>query len=275
MIGKITGLKDLLWSIGIAICLIAVLFGLIFAMAHGYSGSSEKPAVDLGSINIKDEGTAQQDPLAPGELNQLKETKNAGQDYLSGLTFICDSTMIGMRDYGMLSGGSANTQVWGSTGGTIPIESLSSCVIKYPVDGSEISAATAAMIGQPKLLVLCVGNDGLAAASEDAFRSAYKGLIDSIRSASPDTTIIVCSLLPVTANYVGTDGLTNVGIAQAQTWLKQVCIESSVYYADIASALMADGSLSTEYSSGDGRTLNSAGCSKVLEYLSTHAVGQS
>ena len=86
--------------------------------------------------------------------------------------------MIGMRDYGMLSGGSANTQVWGSTGGTIPIESLSSCVVKYPVDGSEISAATAAMIAQPKLLVLCVGNDGLAGASEEAFRGAYKGLID-------------------------------------------------------------------------------------------------
>lgn len=274
MKGKISGLKDLLWTIGIAVCLVAVLFGLIFAMAHSYSGSSEKPSVDLGSIDIKDEGTTQ-DPIAAGQLNELKETKNAGQEYLASLTFICDSTMIGMRDYGMLSGGSANTQVWGSTGGTIPIDSLSSCVIKYPVDGSEISAATAAMIGQPKLLVLCVGNDGLAGATEDAFRGAYKGLIDSIRSASPDTTLIVCSLLPVTANYTGADGLTNVGVAQAQTWLKQICIEASVYYADIASAVMVDGSLGSDYASSDGRTLSSAGCSKVLEYLGSHAVGQS
>ena len=261
--GKLTGLKDTLWAIGIGICLVAVLFGLIFAMAHGYGGSSE---------NIKDEGTAQQAPLAPGELNELKETKNAGQDYLASLTFICDSTMIGMRDYGMLSGGSANTQVWGSTAGTIPIESLSSCVIKYPADGSEISAATAAMIAQPKLLVLCVGNDGLASASEEAFRAAYKGLIDSIRSASPDTKIIVCSLLPVTENYTGADGLTNVAVAQVTTWLKQVCTEASVYYADISSVTL-NGSLASEYSTGDGHALSSAGCSKVLEYLSTHAVG--
>lgn len=274
MIGKLTGLKDTLWAIGIGICLVAVLFGLIFAMAHGYGGSSEKPGVDLGAAtNIKDEGTAQQAPLAPGELNELKETKNAGQDYLASLTFICDSTMIGMRDYGMLSGGSANTQVWGSTAGTIPIESLSSCVIKYPADGSEISAATAAMIAQPKLLVLCVGNDGLASASEEAFRAAYKGLIDSIRSASPDTKIIVCSLLPVTENYTGADGLTNVAVAQATTWLKQVCTEASVYYADISSALTLNGSLASEYSTGDGHALSSAGCSKALEYLSTHAVG--
>ena len=181
--------------------------------------------------------------------------------------------MIGMRDYGMLSGGSANTQVWGSTAGTIPIESLSSCVIKYPADGSEISAATAAMIAQPKLLVLCVGNDGLASASEEAFRAAYKGLIDSIRSASPDTKIIVCSLLPVTENYTGADGLTNVAVAQATTWLKQVCTEASVYYADISSALTLNGSLASEYSTGDGHALSSTGCSKVLEYLSTHAVG--
>ena len=38
--GKLTGLKDTLWAIGIGICLVAVLFGLIFAMAHGYGGSS-------------------------------------------------------------------------------------------------------------------------------------------------------------------------------------------------------------------------------------------
>ena len=273
MNGKLSGLRDMLWTLGILVCLLAVLIGLIFAMAHKYGGSSAKTSVELGALNIKDEGTAQE-PIAAGQLNELKATKNAGQDYLSSLTFICDSTMIGMRDYGMLSGGSANTQVWGSTGGTIPIESLSSCVVKYPVDGSEISAATAAMIAQPKLLVLCVGNDGLAGASEEAFRGAYKGLIDSVRTASPDTTIIVCSLLPVTANYTGMDGLTNVGVAQAQTWLKQVCIEASVYYADIASALMLDGSLGSDYASSDGRTLSSAGCSKVLEYLSTHAVGQ-
>lgn len=273
MTGKTNGLKDLIWSIGIVVCLVAVLFGLIFAMAHGYNGSSAKPAVELGAASGKSDVAAQQQPIASGVLNQLQETKNAGQDYLSGLTFICDSTMIGMRDYGMLSGGSANTQVWGSTGGTIPIDSLSSCVIKYPVDGSEISAATAAMIGQPKLLVLCVGNDGLAAASEEAFTAAYSGLINSIRSASPDTTFVVCSLLPVTSNYVGTDGLTNVTVAQAQTWLKQVCIEAGVYYADIASVLTADGALSPDYASSDGHTLNSAGCSKVLEYLSTHAVG--
>lgn len=56
MMGKLTGLKDTLWAIGIGICLVAVLFGLIFAMAHGYGGSSEKPGVDLGAAtNIKDE----------------------------------------------------------------------------------------------------------------------------------------------------------------------------------------------------------------------------
>ena len=108
---------------------------------------------------------------------------------------------------------------------------------------------------------------------EEAFRAAYKGLIDSIRSASPDTKIIVCSLLPVAENYTGADGLTNVAVAQVTTWLKQVCTEASVYYADISSALTLNGSLASEYSTGDGHALSSAGCSKVLEYLSTHAVG--
>ena len=75
----------------------------------------------------------------------------------------------------------------------------------------------------------------------------------------------------MTENYTGADGLTNVAVAQATTWLKQVCTEVSVYYADISSALTLNGSLASEYSTGDA--LSSAGCSKVLEYLSTHAVG--
>ena len=122
--------------------------------------------------------------------------------------------------------------------------------------------------------MLCVGNDGLASASEEAFRAAYKGLIDSIRSASPDTKIIVCSLLPVTENYTGADGLTNVAVAQATTWLKQVCTEASVYYADISSALTLNGSPRIGvFDRRRTRAQQPPDAKQVLEYLSTHAVG--
>ena len=50
----------------------------------------------------------------------LPESSDAGQGYIDGLTFLCDSPAIGLRDYALLSGGTATTQVWGSAAGNIP-----------------------------------------------------------------------------------------------------------------------------------------------------------
>lgn len=269
---KLFGLKDLIWALCIIISLAALFIGFIIAATHKYTGEEFNGRVELGSS----EEPAQTEELiveaGDGTLHSLPETKDYGQDYIDGLTFLCDSALIGLRDYGVLSDGIETKQVWGSSAGNIPFETLSACKIKYPADSSIISAAEAAMIKKPAILVISLGSDGLAGADRDSFVNAYKTLIASIQSASPSTKIVCCSLTSVTPNYTGGDGLSAVIVGEANEWMEDICKDTGVYFADFTRELHSSGYLLSEYAASNGKGLNNAGLNKVLEYLRTHAV---
>lgn len=272
---KLLGLKDIIWALGIVISLGALFVGFVIAATHKYTGEEYSGRVELGGApeeTVQDEPLSSSPAAGDGTLHELPDTKDYGQDYIDGLTFLCDSALIGLRDYGVLADGIETTQVWGSSAGNIPFDTLSSCRIKYPADDSTITAAEAAMIKKPAILVISVGSDGLAAATRDSFIEAYKTLVTSIQSASPSTKIVCCSITSVTPTYAGMDGLTAAIVGEANEWLKEVCTETGAYYADIGRELHASGYLMSEYASSNGKGLNNAGLSKVLEYLRVHAV---
>lgn len=275
--GKLNGLKNIIWAFAIVVCLAAVLVGLIFAAASKYDGEQERGAIMLGDVVKPDGGSkeAEAEPLPPltgdGMLHELGETSDAGQGYIDSLTFLCDSTWIGLRDYAMLGAGAATNQVWGSAAGNIPAGSIGNFNIVFPDDGSEISPADAAMIVKPKRLIIALGMDSLANVEKDSFITNYTALINSVHSASPDTVIICCGLSSVTIDYPSIDGLTAVMALDANDWIKQVCIDTGAYYADPAVVLRdSSGYLMTDYASANGKALNSTALSKILEYLRTH-----
>ena len=150
---------------------------------------------------------------------------------------------------------------------------LASFTIIYPGDGSIVSPASAAMITKPSRLVITLSSDSLADTDQDRFIADYTSLVKEIRSYSPDTVIILCSLTGVTPSYNGADGLNNLAIQNANEWIQQVCLNTGSYYADTASAVCDSSSgLMSEYASANGKTINSAGLAKILEYLRSHAV---
>ncbi len=270
MFGKLAALKDIIWAIGIVVCLIALAVGFIFAAAVKYDGSGQLP--DPGAV-LQDVPAGGEAGGETGVLRALPETADGGQAYIDSLTFLCDSALIGLRDYGLLSGGAANTQVWGSSAGNIPAADIGQCIIKYPGDGSEISAVTAAAAVQPSILVISLGSDSLASTTREDFITNYTTLVTGIQAASPGTRIICCSVTGISATYAGSDGLTVDLISQANEWITQVCADTGVYYADVASAVSdSSGVLFQEVAASNGKTLNSAGLSAVLSYLSTHTV---
>ncbi len=276
--GKLNGLKNIIWAFSIVICLVAVLVGLIFAAASKYDGEQEHGDIMLGEVAEKDAGGAPDGEAEPlpalsgdGTLHELAETADAGQDYIDSLTFLCDSIWLGLRDYGMLTAGTATNQVWASAAGNIPAGSLAGFNIVFPGDGSEITPSDAALITKPQKLVISLGMDSLANVTQDSFISGYSALINSIHSSSPDTVIICCGLSSVTVDYPGIDGLTIAMALEANNWIKQVCIDTGAYYADPADVLRdSSGSLMSEYSSANGKALNSAGLTEILNYLRTH-----
>ena len=272
MHGKWAAIKNIIWAFGIIICLLSLVVGLIVASAIRYDGSgqiqrpgkAEEPA-PVASVPGSNGGN--------GTLMSLGETADGGQGYIDSLTFLCDSALIGLRDYGILTGGAATSQVWGSSAGNIPASTIADCVIKYPADGSALPVSSAALAAQPAILVVSLGCDSLADTTQEDFIVNYTSLISAIRTASPSTKIVCCSISSVVTSYSGVDGLSVALVSSANEWIRQVCMDTGVYYADVASVVCdSSGTLFSEYASANGKTLNSAGINEILLYLRTHTV---
>lgn len=279
MQGKLNTIKNLAWALSIGVALLALLLGLLFAAFTRSDGELERPQVVLGQLAVEDSeatpavASTEAVQTETGSLITLEETRDAGQSYIDSLVFLCDSATIGLRDYGILSGGISTTQVWGADSGSIPAAKLGDCLIRYPGDGSQISPADAAMITKPAILVISVGQDGLMGVDREIFLSNYETLVRSIRAASPGTIIVCCSITSVGPEYAGPDGLTNDAISWANDWVQEICKRTGAYFCDVAHDMRDNTNvLNVDYASSNLKTLNSAGLNAWLGYLRTHAV---
>lgn len=280
MQSKLTIWKNIFWAIGILLALLAVLIGFFFAAFTKYGGDRQTGAVELGGSGGSGSGSGGGGQelvgsleLGDGTLHELAETEDAGLGYLDSLTFLCDSALIGIRDYGMLSGGTTTTQVWGSSSGSISASSLAECSIRYPADMSDALVTSAVKLAKPEILVVALGSDGRADVKNEQYKENYLALVKSIIAESPGTKLILCSTTSVTAGHSGGDGLVASDAAATDEIIREICIETGAYFADIGSAVCDNaGNLLNDYASSNGKTLNSTGINMVLAYLRTHAI---
>ena len=272
MFKRLKGLKDLLWALGIVLCIAALFLGLVIASFTGYHGDKERPVMDLRrekETQSAAEATAEpKEGLLPdGTLHPLSESADAGEGYLDALTILCDSGMIPLRGANL-----TGAAVWGSESGSLPMTDPAAWLIRYPGDGSSISPASAAMIDKPEILVIAVGSDGQGGLSDAQFKEKYEKLIRDIASASPRTSVICLSPIPTTAAYAGSDGLNGARYTEVNDWVKSVCISTGAWYGDLSDTLCQNGCLRDEYADGSGRALNTAGLRELLSYLRSHSL---
>ena len=200
---------------------------------------------------------------------QLGETADAGDEYISKMVFIGDSTTYGLKAYDVLDG----SQVWTPASGTLALFNQSIATIVYPPTGEEIPITDAIGKSKPEYVVLTIGVNGVSMMDEDAFKKEYTALIERIKSVSPDTKIICNSIYPVEAMYEAKDnGINNAVIDRANGWILQIAEQTGTHYTDSASVLKgSDGKLVSEYGNGDGIHLCAEGFNRVINYLKTHA----
>ena len=278
MTNKLSGLKDLIWAVAIAICLVALLVGFFFAAISKYGGERERPVLELspassGSSANKsgiDAGVTGSGgsfaTVSDGSLKTLSGGSDAGQGYIDSLTFLADSSLSALKTSGLTAG-----QVWVGENG-LPMSDIANWTIVYPGDGSSISPANAAMVAKPAVLVIAIGSDGISGLSQEAFISGYETMIRGILGASPETKLVCCSVFPVTDAYTGSEGLDIAGAEQVNGWIQQVCVDTGAWYADIAYNITAEGKLIGQYSDTDGKGLSGTGLSAVMSWLRTHAL---
>ena len=279
MNNRLTGIKNIIWALAIVIALAAVLVGRVIPMVLGFGGQREDGTLYLGESSLSSGGKRPSDSPVDGGLESgasamaLPGSQDMGLEYLFNLTFLCDESFSAVGSFGANFGSTASAQVWLPAGGSFPAAGAAGTKIIYPNDGTEKSPADAAGVYQPSRLVIYLGGDGLGNADQASFIAGYGSLVQGIQAASPETRIICCSIGSVTAAYAGVDGLTPERVAQANQWIQQVCVDTGVYYADLGAILNdTSGALSAEYASVDGRSISSAGISKLMDYFRMHGI---
>jgi lysophospholipase L1-like esterase len=210
----------------------------------------------------------------------LKETADAGMDYIDELTFLGDSTTAHLINRGGLSGGKNTTQVWrGAVGNTITFAYVETVKIIYPKTGEKMLIVDAVKRDKPKYLVITLGVTGGVSMNltEENFKKIYSWLLEEIAAASPQTTVIVQSIYPVNkvSDY---KSITNEKIVKFNGWICDLAEQfykagRPVYYAHTYPALLdEEGYLPEKYGVGDGLHISEEGYKVILHYLRTHAV---
>ena len=281
---RLSTVKNFIWALCILVSSVFLLVGTMIVVFRRYDGEKVSYGMTLsenagagkeeaageeiiGASSSSDLGSGN----ARGTLNTLSSTEDAGESYLAddGVIFLVDSTFIGLRSKGIIS----SSQVWGTESGSLSVDSLSTQLISFPNDGSQITPASAAMISKPRVLYIGIGTDGLAKTDENSFVAAYDALIAGIQSASPETVIVCMGLCSVTEDYSGIDGLSITVMSDGNDWIQLVCRDTGVYYLDVSENL-GDGSggLRASYCEANGKSLNATGLGVVLQTVRTHAV---
>ncbi len=210
----------------------------------------------------------------------LESTEDMGEKYIDSLIFFGESTTYHLKSRGVLKGGSNTNQVWANRSGTANLDfTTKDLKIVYPETGETMTVAEAAKRAHPKYIVMCFGLNGAVQKiknGKEHFKSAYLRLIDSVKTASPETKIILESAFPIasdmdTSNF-GVDSRTlNSYIDEINSWTLELAFEEELRYLNTAEALKdREGMLKSEYDSGDGHHLNTEAYKKILTYIRTH-----
>lgn len=201
----------------------------------------------------------------------LGESEDMGQEYIDKFVFLVDATNVGLRSYGVLSEGKNTKQVWRTTSGTLTLSGICEKKIIYPQSGVEMTVADAAAKAKPEYLVIALGFEGMNQLSSEKFTEEYTALINAVKTASPDTNIILQSVYPIASRVRGK--VSNAKIDELNNRIFTLAQSCDVKYLDTCTALKDEsGAMKEEYDNGGtGWNLNAKGFETVLSYIRTHA----
>ncbi len=296
------------WTGAIVVSLLLVLFSLFFVSCVGKSEAVPEPSPAKTETETPENeqppeaqtggeqtGTEQQpggnqstaetptaqtpDVTAPAQrppqdATTLSETEDMGREYLDKFVFLGDSTTYGLGYY--YSHGYTDLvppeQIWTPANGTLTLDQWNYVNIVYPQTGEELKLTDLLELTKPGYICITLGVNGVSFMSEDYFKESYSSLVKKIQEISPDTTIVLNSIYPVTVGYEAkNNGINNLKIEAANLWVHDVAKACGVHYLDSASVLMNEQRvLPDNYTNGDGLHLNGESFRLVIDYLRTH-----
>ena len=241
------------------------------------SGDSTAPdgSGDAQAVTLETFGPARQDAAAAVvkayDASVIRQP-SCGQvdlNYFADAAFLGDSLTVGFSDYQINLGGAL---VCGYTG-VGPDAIVNRTAVKSSVRGEEIALDVLAAAQPAKLYILIGTNALVQPGNDDSFLAYYGKMLDDLRTALPDTTFYVQSVLTATQEKVSDSlpGLAPDRLAAINAAIQQLCAERGCYYLDLNAEFADDaGYLQTDFSQPDGVHLTVSGYSKWVSYLCTH-----
>ncbi len=206
----------------------------------------------------------------------LKETDAASSEYLDRIVFIGDRTIGNIEYCPIPELPRISQQVWSLDENASVSKAIVADTFLHPVWMENVSFITAIKDIAPPYAILTFGSysDG-EGYTRDSLIKAYSEFIGHLISASPNTQIIIQSILPVGK---GCPIVSSEQIAERNEWLKDFCKQNHIYYLDTYSALVnEEGYLRIDfydpdniYSGIQNYTMNYAGYSQMIYYVRTH-----
>ena len=125
----------------------------------------------------------------------------------------------------------------------------------------------------PKIMIVNFGINGAYYWGVDDFMEKYKTFIDVLLEKSPNSIVIIESIMPVSLSYeYGEEGISNSKIDELNMALYKYAQEEGFYYPATNEVLKDDNNALKDEYSEDGLHYNARGYEKILDYILTHAV---
>lgn len=203
----------------------------------------------------------------------LTQTPDYGENYLNGLIFLTDRSISGMRDLSELRDSVGMPEIWTGSGGSLMLDSNTcNASVILSETGEELLIPQALEQKKPRYIVIALGfENGVPYCEKDAFCNYYDKLISAVEENSPDTKIILQSILPVTSKFEFVNSeYSNDKIDTCNAWICELAEKHNVRFLNTAESLKnGSGKLEGDFAGKDS-TLNTEGYKKMLEYVRVH-----
>ncbi len=184
------------------------------------------------------------------------------REYLDNIVIIGDSITKGYSVYGRMK--ADNVLAVGSVG------TRNLFTYTYNYQGYSLDLLDILKRKLPEYIFISLGMNDINILSEDEYTEVYENNIDEILKATPDSTIIVTAITPITSDN---DFTQNEKIDKYNEALRKMAIklrDKKVYYINSAQYLKNEyGCLISDFSSGDGIHLSEKAYDYMLSYMLT------
>lgn len=239
----------------------------------GDSGSQNAQTLNWGTVGPQRQtaDTGYTYTALPAKPAALPEFGRVDTSWFADAAFLGDSLTAGFcaNEYNIDVGGALICGYEGISPNTV----VNRTTVTSPDRGEEVPLDVLAAAQPAKLYILIGTNALVQPGNDDSFLAYYGKMLDDLRTALPDTTFYVQSVLTATQEKVSDSlpGLAPDRLAAINAAIQQLCAERGCYYLDLNAEFADDaGYLQTDFSQPDGVHLTVSGYSKWVNYLCTH-----